>query len=64
MDRQMCNWITLLHSKSNTTLQMSYMSIKSIKKNKSLETNENKNTVTQNPWDPAEAVLREKFSVI
>ena len=31
---------------------------------KYLETNDNKNTTTQNLWDPAKAVLREKFIAI
>ena len=31
---------------------------------KYLETNDNKNTMIQNPWDAAKAVLRGKFTVI
>ena len=31
---------------------------------KYLETNDNENTMTQNPWDTAKAVLRGKFIVI
>ena len=31
---------------------------------KLLETNDNENTTTQNPWDAAKAVLREKFVAI
>lgn len=30
-------------------------------KNKYLETNDNKNTVTQNGWDAAELILRSRF---
>ena len=31
---------------------------------KFLETNDNENTTTQNPWDAAKAVLRGKFTAI
>ena len=31
---------------------------------KYLETNDTENTTTQNPWDAAKAVLREKFIAI
>ena len=34
------------------------------KKNKNLETNDNENTMTQNLWDAAKAVLKGKFIAI
>ena len=47
---------TAKHCKS-TILQLNQLK-------KTLETNKNKNTMTQNLWDAAKAVLRGKFLVI
>ena len=50
----------------NNTLLNNKWVIEEIKREikKFLETNDNKNMTTQNPWDAAKAVLRRKFIAI
>ena len=52
--------------KANNTLQNNQEMTEEIKEEikKYLETNDNENMMTQNLWDAAKAVLREKFIAI